>query len=133
MGGDRLTYNTEKRSELLGFLKNNSDKAFSLEEICEILTENGRGKSTLYRQTASLVKEGYVSRIPVGSRKFVYQYMDRGLCGGHFHLKCLECGKLLHLDCETTHSLKTGVLRSQGFALDGSCVLYGKCSRCNSK
>jgi Fur family ferric uptake transcriptional regulator len=128
-----MTYNTEKRSELLGFFEGHPDTAFSLEDICSRLTEDGRGKSTLYRQTASLVKEGYVSRISVGSRKFVYQYMDKRHCAEHLHLKCLDCGRLLHLDEATTRALERSLVASSGFILDGGSVLYGKCNDCNSK
>ena len=45
--GGKMTYNTEKRAELLGFLESNADKAFSIEEICARLTKGGKGKSTL--------------------------------------------------------------------------------------
>ena len=128
-----MTYNTEKRNELLRFFKENADTAFSLEEICRRLTEDGRGKSTLYRQTARLVEEGFVSRMPVGARKFVYQYMDKQHCSEHLHLKCMGCGKLVHLDCSTSHALLASLLSSQGFALDGGSVLYGKCRACNLK
>ena len=128
-----MSYNTEKRSELIGFFKSNPDKAFSLEEICDRLTKDGSGKSTLYRQTAKLVEDGLVSRIPLGARKFVYQYMDKQECAGHLHLKCLDCGKLVHLDSATSHALSEDVLRSQGFTIDGGCILYGKCHICNLK
>ncbi len=128
-----MTYNTEKRSELLRFFKENKDIAFSLEEICERLTEGGRGKSTLYRQTARLVEEGFVSRMSVGARKFVYQYMDKQHCAEHLHLKCLECGKLVHLDGDTSQALETSLLDAQGFSLDCGCILYGKCRVCNLK
>ena len=128
-----MTYNTEKRSELLAFFKENADTAFSLEDICERLTENGRGKSTLYRQTARLVEEGTVSRIPIGSRRFVYQYMDAEHCAEHLHLKCLGCGRLIHLDSAISHALERDVYSSRGFTLDGGCILYGKCNRCNSR
>ena len=128
-----MSYNTEKRSELIGFFKNNPDKAFSLEEICDRLTKDGSGKSTLYRQAAKLVEDGLVSRIPIGSRKFVYQYMDRHQCAGHLHLKCLDCGRLLHLDSATSHALSEDLLLSQGFTIDGGCILYGKCRSCGVK
>jgi len=128
-----MTYNTEKRSELLGFLESNADRSFSLEEICARLTVDGRGKSTLYRQTAKLVEEGFVSRIPVGSRKFVYQYMDKRHCAEHLHLKCLDCGRLLHLDAATSSTLERSILEGEGFALDAGCILYGKCRDCNLK
>ena len=128
-----MSYNTEKRSEIIGFYKNNPDKAFSLEEICDRLTKDGSGKSTLYRQTAKLVEDGLVSRIPLGSRKFVYQYMDKQHCAEHLHLKCLDCGKLLHLDSDTSTTLERSLLNKEGFSLDSSCILYGKCRECNSK
>lgn len=128
-----MTYNTEKRNELLGFFESNSDIAFSLEEICKRLAPDGKGKSTLYRQAAKLVEEGYVRRMPASSRKFVYQYMDKRTCTDHLHLKCLACGKLLHLDPKTTSALEERLLSSSGFAIDGGCILYGKCNLCNSK
>ena len=125
-----MTYNTEKRNELLVYLKSNSDRSFSLEEICASLTVDGRGKSTLYRQTAKLVEEGFVSRIPVGSRKFVYQYMDRKHCTEHLHLKCKDCGKLIHLDEEISQSLGIKILKSEGFRIDDGALLYGRCNGC---
>ena len=129
----KMTYNTEKRSELLRFFKENKDTAFSLEEICRQLTDGGRDKSTLYRQTARLVEEGFVSRMPVGARKFVYQYMDKQHCAEHLHLKCMGCGRLVHLDHSTSHALLTSLLSAQGFTVDGGSVLYGKCRACNLK
>ena len=129
----RMTYNTEKRSELLGFLRSRADTSFSLEEVCANLTVDGKGKCTLYRQMAKLVEEGAVSRISVGSRKFVYQYMDKQHCAEHLHLKCLDCGKLLHLDSDTSTTLERSLLNKEGFSLDSSCILYGKCRECNSK
>ena len=128
-----MTYNTEKRAELLGFFESNSDTAFSIEEICARLAKGGRGKSTLYRQTAKLVEEGYVSRIPTGSRKFVYQYRDKQHCGEHLHLKCLDCGRLVHLNAATSASLENDLFSKEGFALDSGCILYGKCRECNLK
>ena len=112
-----MTYNTEKRTELLGFLESNADTAFSIEEICARLTADGKGKSTLYRQMAKLVEEGYVSRIPTGSRRFVYQYRDKQHCGEHLHLKCLDCGRLLHLNAEASASLGRDLLSREGFLL----------------
>ena len=128
-----MTYNTEKRAELLGFFESNSDTAFSIEEICARLAKGGKGKSTLYRQTAKLVEEGYVSRIPTGSRKFVYQYRDKQHCGEHLHLKCLDCGRLVHLNAATSASLENDLFSKEGFALDSGCILYGKCRECNLK
>ena len=128
-----MTYNTEKRAELLGFLESNADKAFSIEEICASLAKGGKGKSTLYRQTAKLVEEGYVSRIPAGSRRFVYQYRDKQHCGEHLHLKCLDCGRLVHLNAATSASLENDLFSKEGFALDSGCILYGKCRECNLK
>ena len=131
--GGIMSYNTEKRNELLGFFRDNRERAFSIEEICDRLTEGGKGKSTLYRQTAKLVDEGFVTRIPLGSRKFAYQYMDKHECAGHLHLKCLDCGRLLHLNAEASASLGNDLLSKEGFSLDSSCILYGKCRDCNLK
>ena len=44
-----MIYNTEKRAELLDFLKHGDGRAFTVEEICAAILQDGKGKSTVYR------------------------------------------------------------------------------------
>ena len=126
-----MIYNTEKRAELLDFLKFGEGQAFSIEEICAAILKDGRGKSTVYRLISRLVDEGAVRRIADGKTRHVtYQYIHFGHCAEHLHLKCKECGRLIHLDGELSCALEKRILKTEGFVLDGGALLYGKCESC---
>ena len=126
-----MTYNTEKRAELLEFLENGGGQAFTIEDICSAILKDGRGKSTVYRLVSKLVDEGALRRISDGKTRHVtYQYIRSGDCAEHLHLKCNVCGRLIHLDCVTSHILEKRILKTEGFALDDGALLYGKCESC---
>ncbi len=126
-----MIYNTEKRTELLDFLKLGEGRAFTIEEICAAILKDGRGKSTVYRLISKLVDEGEVRRIADGKTRHVtYQYIHSGHCAEHLHLKCKECGRLIHLDGKLSCALGERILKTEGFILDGGALLYGKCGNC---
>lgn len=126
-----MTYNTEKRAEILEFFQSMSGQAFSAEDICSAILTDGHGKSTVYRLISKLVDEGVLRRISDGKTRHVtYQYVHAGTCREHLHLKCKDCGKLIHLDEEVSHSLGISILRSEGFTIDVGALLYGRCKTC---
>lgn len=126
-----MTYNTEKRKEICRFLSENEGQAYSAEEICKTILEDGKGKSTVYRILSKLVDEGVIRRITdVNSRRVTYQNSCTGHCASHLHLKCKGCGKLIHLNDETSKLLENRILGSEGFALDSGALLYGRCESC---
>ncbi len=126
-----MIYNTEKRSELINFLKSREGQAYSAEEICASILTGGRGKSTVYRLISRLVDEGYLKRITdAKSRHVTYQYICAEECSAHLHLKCIGCGKLIHLDGETSHILEKRILKAEGFTLDDGALIYGRCGAC---
>lgn len=126
-----MTYNTTARTRLIGFLQSNSDRAFTLEEICDALLEDGHGRSTVYRLTSQLTDAGCVRRISDGrTRKATYQFIGGAACSEHLHLKCNGCGKLIHLDYEISHALEDALKRSRGFTLDEGTLIFGRCKDC---
>ena len=126
-----MIYNTEKRTRLIDFLSKNSNNAYTAEEICQSILDDGRGKSTVYRLIAKLVDDGAIHRITdAKTRRITYQYIGSLACSEHLHLKCKECGKLIHLDDVTSHILERRILKSEGFALDGGAMILGKCEGC---
>jgi len=128
-----MTYNTEKRTELLNYLKSCNGRAMTVDEICGAILKDGRGRSTVYRLISRLVDEGSLRRISDGkTRRVTYQYIYSGSCAEHLHLKCKECGMLIHLDDVTSHILEKRIMKSEGFALDEGALLYGICERCAS-
>ena len=126
-----MIYTTGKRERILELMSKNADKVYTMEEICAVLTDGGRGKSTVYRLVSELVDEGCLKRISDGrTRHVTYQFVGGESCHDHLHLKCKECGKLVHLDEETSHALERTVLIAGGFAIETGNLLFGKCKEC---
>lgn len=124
------TYNTHQRKSLIDYLQNNSEKAFTIEEII-----NGIGgeisQSTAYRLMTKLVEDGLVHRTVKGnSRSFIYQYISDKKCEGHLHMKCTDCGKVYHLDSNVTAQIQNNILSSTSFEIDNHTLLTGKCGMC---
>lgn len=126
-----MTYNTTARAKLVAFLKENAERAFTLEEICDAILEDGHGRSTVYRLVSKLVESGCVRRISDGkTRKATYQFIGGDKCAEHLHLKCNGCGKLIHLDSEISHALGDAIKKSRGFTLDEGTLIFGRCRDC---
>lgn len=129
-------YQTVQKKALIDFMSNHSETAFSADELAENLkkelTNGAPGKSTVYRLLQKLVEVGSVKRMVKGnSRKFVYQIAAGEHCDSHLHLKCTNCGKLLHMDDDQSHNLLMQVLRKNNFSIDEKqTVLLGRCIGC---
>ena len=126
-----MGYMTGNRERILGFLLENANFSYTLEEICAALTTDGKGKSTVYRLVSELVGEGKITRISDGrTRHCTYQYVGEESCHSHLHLKCKGCGKLMHLDKDVSKSLENAVKRAGGFLIDEGAFLFGTCEGC---
>ena len=125
------TYHTHQRKSLLDFLKSNSDKAFTIEEIIENLSGDPISQSTVYRLMTKLVEENLVHRTVKGnSRSFVYQFINNEKCEGHLHIKCTDCGKVYHLDHDVSALIQNDIKKNTTFEIDSHTVLLGKCNTC---
>ena len=114
-----------------------SEKSFSVEELyAEMEKEyNGTelpGKSTVYRLIQQMTEEGSVKRMAnEKSRKFAYQIAGGAHCACHLHMKCVDCGRLLHMDDDESLRLMAEVMRKNRFEVDGKqTVLVGTCGDC---
>ena len=126
-----MEYKTRAKEEVAAFLKKNRTRALSLEEISSSLKDIGIGKSTVYRIVSALVCAGEVKRISQGNTRHVgYQYIGGGECREHMHLKCKNCGAIIHLEECISRDFLEGVRVLKGFSLDGDCLLTGRCIRC---
>ncbi len=126
-----MIYNTEKRAAIKDFLSKKKETAFSIEEICSEILLDGHGKSTVYRIISEMVRDGSVRKISdPNSRRVCYQHLDGEHCSEHLHLKCNECGRLIHLDEETTQALEKKLMSAKHFVLDDGAMLFGKCESC---
>ncbi len=127
-------YNTKQKEILINFFKENKDSQFSVNEIADnICNKFSIGKSTVYRLVKELTESGIIrcfySRT---SNMSLYQYADKHTgCEHHLHLKCNNCQKIIHLECEHSEMLKDHISLIHNFNIDTtSSVLYGYCNSC---
>ena len=132
------TYKTAGRQRLLDFLQSNPDRQFPVDELNRELNRasgagDGQGsKSSLYRHLSELCDEGTVRKYRSDTQSaYVYQYVGRGDCCHHFHLKCVSCGALVHLECAVSEELLAHIHSDHHFRVDsGRSILYGMCEAC---
>lgn len=132
------TYKTHQKEILIEFLKNNPDTPFSIEELVEKISNSfpdAPGKSTVYRLIGQLVENGTVKRFVKGnSRQFLYQIAGSEECHHHLHMKCTECGKLLHMGHELSEKVMSHILGESSFSVEpDSTTLFGCCKDCRLK
>ena len=123
--------------QLLRFLKKHSQKSFTIDEICNEMHEDGQittppGKSTLYRLIPKLVDENMVKQFSEGKgRKNVYQITGDETCGHHLHLKCTNCGKIIHMDNHISAELSQRIAAHNQFMVSaGKTTIFGICGEC---
>ena len=132
-------YNTAGREKLVAYLREHAaDTPKSAEAIYAGLAEKGDapGYSSVYRLLSKLVDEGTVRRVrvPAPAKGYLFQFADTHACHAHFHLHCLSCGDVLHLECHCSDEIASHLQKTHGFAVDrGQSVLYGLCAACAAK
>ena len=122
-----MSYNTKQSKMVFDILLENKDRHLTADEIFEKLRISGEsvGKTTIYRHLEKLCASGEVRKFTGGDGDSAcYQY----------HLKCTECGKLIHAECKFLSELSAHIYNEHGFKVDGSrTVLYGVCGDCLKK
>ena len=60
-----------------------------------------------------------------------YQYNDTAVCSEHYHLKCIKCGGIIHLDCSFMINMEQHIEENHNFWVDNSkTIIYGICEKC---
>ena len=109
-------YKTIQYKSLCDFFERGTKEQYTSDEIIEAVCPGGAGKSTVYRQLARMTETGEPD------------------CGSHFHLKCISCGRLIHLNCDRISEFASHMAADHGFTLDmRQTVLYGLCAQCSKK
>jgi len=130
-------YHTEQKKILIEYMRANSHRALSAEEISEGLArERGSalGRSTVYRLIHKMTEDGSVKKfVSADSRKATYQLVECEHCDAHLHMKCTDCGQLFHMDEKISDELLRVISENNDFLVDESeTVLLGRCSNCKS-
>ncbi len=134
----KRNYKTKQRELIYKFLINNKNRHVTVEEIIDYTktTDSPVGKTTAYRYIDELERKGRIRKYIVEKGiSACYQYVDEdGECHNHFHLKCKDCGELIHLDCGFLNDIKIHLFEGHNFDIDSSkTVFYGTCKKCLKK
>lgn len=131
-----MKYETKHKKTIEDIFNNRKGECFTAEKLVSLLKENGSTVSvaTLYRHLDALVKDGKIVKIPTQSGSFLYQSEKCDSCHEqHCSLMCIECGKVIHMDCNELSKLSDHVEEEHGFFIDHfKTVIYGKCAECNN-
>ena len=127
--------NTEQKEIVINYLKKNSDKHLSIEEIysnvkCEV------GKTTVYRIINHLIEKGLVTKIPLENKQgFCYKYNSKlESCNDHYHLICEKCNNLYHFKSKVVAKVNEEAEKNEEFEIDNNrIVFYGICRECKDK
>lgn len=128
-------YATASRKKILDFLKKNSDRTASVTDIDNYLKKDGSevNITTIYRYLDKLASEGTVIKyVAEKGSKAVYQYVESGhRCEEHLHLKCVECGGIIHLECAFMDKIAEHIFEEHGFKIQcKNSIIYGTCEKC---
>lgn len=131
-------YKTKQKEQILQYLTAHEGEHVTAQELSRHLEAEGTpvGTATIYRHLDALVTDGILRKYTIDTRSCAcYEYHSREAgCKQHFHLKCMECGKLYHVTCEHLDGIEAHLLEHHGFRIDQSkTVLYGICKACSEK
>ena len=133
-------YNTAGKTRLLAYLSAHTVQSpQSAGEIYDglVLAGDAPGRSSVYRQLSDMAASGELKRhrAPAPASGYLYQYIGGDHhCDRHFHLHCLRCGGVTHLECGCGSEIAAHLLAEHGFVTDcGRSVFYGVCATCAKK
>ncbi len=131
-----MGYETKHKKTIENIFDAHEGECFSAEKIVNLLKEKGSNVSvaTVYRHLDSLVKSGKIAKIPTQSGSFIYQSEKCDSCFmQHCSLMCIDCGKVIHMDCDELSKLSEHIKEEHGFYIDHfKTVIYGQCALCKS-
>ncbi len=129
-------YITAQKEELKGFLSRHKSEGLTAKQIADMMKADpavtkAPGESTVYRLIKELVEAGEIKRTVKGnSRSFLYQLTEGESCHHHLHMKCISCGRLIHMNNDESRELVEKIFKEENFELDQGAVLPGKCAGC---
>lgn len=124
------SYNTKQKDIILETIKKKKNE-FSAKEIYNDLNKE-IGLTTIYRFIDKLVNDGTLNKEVGEDNTAYYQYLEECNCHNHFYLKCTECGKLIHVDCDCIEELTSHINKKHKFTPNKDhIIINGTCKECN--
>ena len=124
-------YKTKQRDEILAFFRKNADGCFTAREVTENVSA---GEATVFRTLSALVDDGILNRFTGDSSRGSAAHYRLSMCDDshpHIHLRCEDCGRLIHMDCGFMDDIVSHFRADHGFSVDcARTVIYGRCGDC---
>lgn len=129
------SYVTASRKRILEFLKESDERAVTAADVAAYLKaqKSEVNITTIYRYLDKLARDGTLMKyVAEKGGQSAYQYVEPGRhCSEHLHLKCVKCGRIIHLDCHFMEEISAHIAESHEFSLQcQNSVLYGICRKC---
>ena len=122
-------YKTYSRNALSEFFKENKHNSYTSLDLIEIFKDS-INKATIYRNLKYLEDNGFIHKT-YDDKKQVYEYMYADDCDRHFHLKCIKCGKIIHLHCDDADEFISHIKNEHNFSIsENITTIYGVCEEC---
>ncbi len=134
----KAEYKTKPRNAIIEYLKEHADTRFTARDILNAINSGGEelDRSTIYRNLERLCKEGELVKYKERDiNAACYQYSENhGSCHKHMHARCMQCGKVIHLENEILREASQKIQSEYGFDIDyGKTVIVGTCNKCREK
>lgn len=135
----KSAYKTKQQELLLCYLEEHKGLHFTAEDVRAHFAQKeiSMGTATIYRHLERMVAEGSLNKYVIDEHSAAcFEYTG---CQGdgkskkeqHFHLKCEQCGALIHLECEELCQIRTHLFKNHGFILNPlRTVFWGLCASC---
>lgn len=132
---EKQNYNTKARKVILEYLESRGSNTVSAQDIISHLSDTGISvnPATVYRYLNKLTAEHSVLKfVEDETQVSFYQFIGKEKsCDRHIHIKCIKCGKLIHLNCSFMHDITEHLYTNHGFTLQcEKSILYGICREC---
>ena len=133
---EKTEYKTRQQAQIIGYLRSMGNAHVTVSQIVEHFKVQGIniGTTTIYRQLEKLLSKGLLRKSVTDGTGACYQYIGEECSESslpHFHLKCISCGQLLHMECMEIAKLKSHILSEHGFEIQPrQTTFYGRCSKC---
>lgn len=132
----KAEYKTRQQSHIISFLSSVGDRHVTVSQIAAWFKEQDIqvGTTTIYRQLEKLQCQGLVQKFVTDGGGACFQYIGESAEPEevpHFHLKCLSCGRLLHMECHEIAHLKQHIYTEHDFEIQPrQTTFYGHCGDC---
>lgn len=131
----RNKYKTNSKENIMNYITKNKS-SFSAQELYNEMINCGEniGLTTIYRYLDELVNNNKLKKSYNDKNICIYQYLEECDHENHFYLKCSECLKVIHVDCEAIELFNKHLVEHHDFLIDkNNLFISGLCNDCRKR